>query len=254
MSAVARYQYSALTGLDTFRLLRLGRNADGEPLKGELIEHPVAGKAPYQCLSYTWGNAEARREIEIDGQPFPITDTVFAALYWIRAFQRDDDPTSELLWVDSVCINQEDKKERSEQVGNMKKIYSNAELVFVYLGEEADGSDDIPSFYQNIYEVFRQCWKSHDPITNGELVRYPSYHEFQSFGLPDKNHTVWEANRAFLRRPWFLRTWILQEAVLARKLLFICGKWAYEGQGLIRTWHITIGANLRSSTLVPRLE
>jgi hypothetical protein len=46
--------------------------------------------------------------------------------------------------VDTVCINQGDLKERGEQVRHMKKIYSSAERVVVYLGEEADGSQQIP--------------------------------------------------------------------------------------------------------------
>jgi hypothetical protein len=41
-------------------------------------------------------------------------------------------------------------KERSEQVRHMKKIYSEAQLVLVYLGEEADGSWQIPQLYQKI--------------------------------------------------------------------------------------------------------
>lgn len=56
--------------------------------------------------------------------------------------------------------------------------------------------------------------------------------EYKSIGLPNVNDPVWDANRAFLCRPRFLRTWVLQEAVLARKLLLICGDWDLTAKGL----------------------
>jgi hypothetical protein len=48
---------------------------------------------------------------------------------------------SMLLWVDAICIDQSNIEERNHQVKLMDLIYKNAKIVFMWLGEEADGSD-----------------------------------------------------------------------------------------------------------------
>jgi tetratricopeptide (TPR) repeat protein len=249
MSALPRHQYSPLAATSSYRLLRLQQNKGSEPLKGELLEYTIDQSPPYLCLSYAWGTDRAKQTIEIQGQRLPITDTVYMALEWIRAYQRD--MTSDLLWIDSICINQGDMKERSEQVRHMKKIFSSAKLVLVYLGEEADGSGQIPHLYGEIHKVFRKWFKNGAHWTSEDKQDFPAHSEYESVGLPKADHPVWEANRAFLRRPWFLRTWILQEAVLAGKLLFICGDWGYDGQGLILGWHLIMNTELSYSRVSP---
>jgi hypothetical protein len=71
------------------------------------------------------GTAEAKQSIEIQGQGLPITASVYLPLGWNRADQRHE--PARLLWIDSICINQGDLKERGGQVRHMTKIYSSAE-------------------------------------------------------------------------------------------------------------------------------
>lgn len=49
--------------------------------------------------------------------------------------------TSRNLWVDAVCVNQEDLAERTDQVKNMASIYKLAQRVVVWLGPTSDNSD-----------------------------------------------------------------------------------------------------------------
>jgi hypothetical protein len=117
-------------------------------------------------------------------------------------------------------------KEGSEQVRHMKKIYSEAQLVPVYLGEEADGSWQIPQLYRTIPVVISN-WLGNGvdrPKGSDFMTDFLPWSMYESIGLPKIDDPVWEAYRAFLRRPWFLRTWILQEAILACKLFFVCGR------------------------------
>lgn len=46
---------------------------------------------------------------------------------------------SRLIWVDALCINQEDDRERAGQVKIMGSIYQRARLVKVWLGKEGSG-------------------------------------------------------------------------------------------------------------------
>jgi Heterokaryon incompatibility protein (HET) len=48
--------------------------------------------------------------------------------------------SSRLIWVDSVCINQEDPKEKSHQVRKMQVIYAKATRVTVCLGDSPDAA------------------------------------------------------------------------------------------------------------------
>lgn len=101
----------------------------------------------------------------------------------------------EWFWLDAICINQNDEKEKAIQVSLLWKIFGDAESVLVYLGE-ADGYTKIAA------AAFRQ------------------FVELRLTQIPDAKlraiTTIWQ-------RPWFSRLWRMQEAVLARKILFICG-------------------------------
>ena len=54
-----------------------------------------------------------------------------------HALQRLRHGTEELvLWVDAICINQDDIPERNAQTANMRAIYQSSESVAVWLGLE----------------------------------------------------------------------------------------------------------------------
>ena len=55
---------------------------------------------------------------------------------------------SRLLWVDALCINQDDVEERSQQVSIMGRIYKEARMVLVYLGEEWSGVDSVCEYIE----------------------------------------------------------------------------------------------------------
>ncbi len=134
--------------------------------------------------------------------------------------------------------------ERSQQVRRMKEIFSQAKLVIAYLGEEANGSNDIPELYVTLVGVSEKLYEKGASSQFGGMAEFPSHSEYESLGLPDVHDPLWETYRAFLRRPWFRRKWILQAVVLARDLLFVCGPWACTGMLMVASWYISIMARL----------
>ncbi|RAL60490.1 hypothetical protein DID88_000265 [Monilinia fructigena] len=130
--------------LDSIRLLSLMPNRDETaPLQCQLHEYSLQGPGNckethlYEALSYVWGSFDDPPQcIFINGHYLPVTANLHSALLHVRnhTFQRT-------LWVDAVCINQEDKKEKSLQIQFMTKVYSQADRVIVYLGDAADFSD-----------------------------------------------------------------------------------------------------------------
>ncbi|KAI0405265.1 heterokaryon incompatibility protein-domain-containing protein [Xylaria palmicola] len=83
----------------------------------------------YEALSYVWGIEKAPEPIKCHGYDVPITLNLRHALLALRH------PTLiRPLWVDAVCINQEDMGERARQVAYMRLVYQHASRVVVWLG------------------------------------------------------------------------------------------------------------------------
>jgi hypothetical protein len=61
-----------------------------------------------------------------------VTKNCELALRYLRK-----ENSNRVLWVDAICINQKDKKERGHQVGMMRNVYSKATEVLVWLGESS---------------------------------------------------------------------------------------------------------------------
>ena len=100
----------------------------------DLGSHPGFGGHPeYVALSYVWGSQRVKRTIWINNQQFNVTLNLESALRHIRHVQRGKDI---VLWIDAICIDQGDTKERTHQVGMMGTIYRSCKHVIVYLGDQ----------------------------------------------------------------------------------------------------------------------
>ncbi|ORY03562.1 heterokaryon incompatibility protein-domain-containing protein, partial [Clohesyomyces aquaticus] len=74
----------------------------------------------YSALSYVWGDAQIKRAILVDDRVVLVTKNLFSALINVHV------PASR-IWIDAICINQEDDDEKSWQVQLMREIYVQAE-------------------------------------------------------------------------------------------------------------------------------
>ena len=183
---MSQYHYSSLSlGPDNIRLLRLlpyeNDSSERTEIRCELFEYtlqdPGKGTHLYEALSYTWGGSDKPRSISINKQNLAVTENLHAALLRLQ-----DRSLERILWIDAICINQENLKEQSQQVQLMAKIYSKATRVLVWLGETADNSD-----------------------TALERMRIAAENESPD-SLNDK--TIRQAILALLQRPWFRRIWV----------------------------------------------
>jgi hypothetical protein len=91
-------------------------------------------------LSYVWGTEKAPDPILLDGQPFYITENLKDALIMIQHGSKKE----RVLWIDAICINQNDSLERNAQVRQMRHIYSSARRVLVWLGDDDWRGPEIP--------------------------------------------------------------------------------------------------------------
>jgi hypothetical protein len=220
-----RYSYRPLQSTGRFRLLKFSLAENGYLMVGQLLERDVADGVQYDCLSYSCGTDPPSHVIILDGAALPITWNLLQALNSLRQVQKTG-----LVWIDAICINQQDLDERSQQIQIMSKIYSGAQHVIVYLGGEADGSQNVPTLCT---QIMTAClFRGRSGTDAAAMLEAPlepiGMEELRAAGLPDVGDPAWDQLQAFCRRPWFVRKWVIQETVLARSLTFICGAWSAD--------------------------
>ena len=233
------YPYTKLESNRHFRLLTLFSKSfrpllanifgpDSFYLCGTLSTHDLDQNVSYECLSYVWGESDASTcpLLYLDEHVIRISENLSLALQRLRL---EDKPRT--LWVDFVCINQGDHKEREQQVGIMYQIFSQASRVVGYLGDNADGSEHIPQLIIDIEAAHFQDLDDRPPRPDCPPPAWTE-EDCVRLGLPPAGDVAWSRLEKFISRPWFRRIWIIQEALAARKLVFVCGNWHYPATGL----------------------
>jgi hypothetical protein len=182
----------------------------------------------YEALSYVWGSEDnpsfvSVRNIKQSTRPrswqLPVTRNLGEALRYLR---KEDE--SRILWVDAVCINQQDLGERSAQVSKMGDIYRNAARVDVWLGPEAKDSDVAIDF---VHSMASDLVPTGEKDRSGRDIRYivcPGTDTAKLLANPDGFKPRLQALRNLCRRKWFTRLWIYQEYQLSKVAIGIAGR------------------------------
>ena len=134
---------------DELRLLVLNPGLPEELINCSLERHSVNRAKRYIALSYVWGDPKDSFSIQVDGRPFKVTENLrdFLAAYRTNT-------TCPVLWIDAVCIDQNNIPERNAQIQLMKRIYEGAESVVIWLGPELDNTKAAIREIESIYDVF----------------------------------------------------------------------------------------------------
>ncbi|GAP87007.1 putative heterokaryon incompatibility protein [Rosellinia necatrix] len=147
-------------GGDHIRILTLaGSQSFTDPIHVRLSVVELASRPPpvYEALSYCWGDAADRRLVFCDGAPFPVTRNLETALRHLRRCGegKGEDGGDRVLWVDAICINQNDLAERAHQVGLMRQIYETASRVVIWLGEAKDDSHLVLPLCKRLFNTWQ---------------------------------------------------------------------------------------------------
>jgi len=102
----------------------------------------------YHALSYVWGDAINITPIQLDRSDFRVTKNLHSALHYIRL--RTEVLT---IWIDAICINQNDLKERGQQVQLMGRIYTGPEKCIIWLGNTPNQRIDFIIFYTRLLNI-----------------------------------------------------------------------------------------------------
>ncbi|KAL0257945.1 hypothetical protein SLS55_007113 [Diplodia seriata] len=182
---------------NTIKLAVLHPGTSSDTLSCDLITCALDQPPDYEALSYTWadghGDSALTQSIRCSHGKIPITKNLEAALLRLRLA---DAPR--FLWVDALCVDRSRVRERSHQVRLMPRIYRAASRVVVWLGERSFASDRLFDYLNG-------------PGTDGATTT-------------TEGEAVELLTRDLLkRRGWFRRLWALQEIVVARAAVVVCG-------------------------------
>jgi hypothetical protein len=175
---------------------------------------------PYEALSYTWGENEFPYHINCGGSQISITQNLSDALHQLR---KQD--TKRILWIDAVCINQDDKEEKKHQIPLMKYIYARAACVIIWLGLSDEFTVDALLLIDRAAKLLREETRQHFPRSQ-HLVRETANdeknkkRELPLFSEPEK----WRPLLELLSRPWFGRAWVFQESAMASSAIAVVGE------------------------------
>ena len=111
----------------------------------ELCHASMNDEISYAALSYVWGNVSDTIEVEINGGLLPIGLNLHTGLQQLRRNE-----IKSWLWIDSICIHQDNPEEKSWQVSRMADIYSHADLVYVWLGPGTEDSNMAMDFVSSV--------------------------------------------------------------------------------------------------------
>ncbi|KAH9209884.1 heterokaryon incompatibility protein-domain-containing protein [Leptodontidium sp. 2 PMI_412] len=137
-----------------------------------------------------------------------ITKNAYLALRDLRSQEQD-----QVLWIDALCINQDDKDERGKQVQQMRSIYGGAKRVIIWLGEATYDTDYVMDHMKQLErEGFNHTLNSQD--ISDKIKRDLK---------PDKRSLLVEGLQSLLHRSWFKRVWIIQETANAQVAEIVCG-------------------------------
>ena len=221
--------YEALETHHSIRLLNIipvKANTVGEPRwRYKLITTNTQDAPAYETLSYVWGTSSRNESLELsNGTSLRTTKTLEQALPHIA-----NQCSTGYLWIDQICINQDDLSERAQQVSIMGDVYSKCKRVLVWLGPIASLKVSIAAPCSSLDHVVSPSEPS-DCEKSGKSARggyYASCQECQN-NITKKLICCKPQQKKFLalcheiiENPWFSRAWVFQEVVLPQTSAFI---------------------------------
>lgn len=229
--------YRAIDGRKQIRVLVLepAEHLD-DPLVASFKVESLDSKPTYKALSYTWGPpfdglTLEDQQVTVSGRVISIKGNLGHAL---RRLRMPD--TIEPLWIDALCINQDDLAERGQQVAMMAEIYRIASEVIVWLGEDTKERDG--EFVFGIAKHWAKGDRWDDQVARREALKDFGHRLAKNLGSKrtpsqlDENANNSTATQVdptelvstFLKRRYFRRRWVVQEVCSAWSVHLRCGQ------------------------------
>jgi hypothetical protein len=166
-----------------------------------------------ETLSYVWGAQDESFPVVCNGSLLWVHHNLHTALPHLA--RRDGIDEILPIWIDAICINQNDEKEKTAQIRLMNRIYRRASMMWIWLGI-AEDQDCIPD------AISLLPWLKY--LNEGR--ENPSIHAQAKEVSPGRFRLEPSIHRAVMHliaNPWYRRLWVTQELVLSAYAIALCG-------------------------------
>jgi hypothetical protein len=232
--------YASTLKAQEIRVVLLSPGQWDDEISCRLINSSLESPLEYEALSYVWAQEPGHRCIRLNGSRHQITTNLFLALRRLRKATE-----ARYIWIDALCINQDNSKERNHQVALMGSIYKSCTRALLWLGdyESPTGS---PRQTLTIEEAEAQSWEEisaeqismqdkgfaamntvHELSVNKHLSATSMYEEVVKSDERNDLHHL-RSFRSLLDLPWWTRIWTIQEAVLPPMATVLYGSFAVK--------------------------
>ncbi|KAI3327367.1 HET-domain-containing protein [Xylariaceae sp. AK1471] len=188
------YRYQALDATrQQIRLIKLEKSISFKlPPRCSIHAFDLTSAPKYIALSYTWGPPSGPSyRILVDSKTFEVRENLYN---FLCSFQTGSMIKTDIayIYIDQICINQENLQEKNGQVRLMSGIYAQSSLVVVWLGSD-------PKMVKAAHAV-------EDDMENADELHVPTGNI-----------------RIIISNVYFTRLWIVQEVSLAREIRMLIG-------------------------------
>lgn len=208
-----QYEYGSIWKRE-IRLLKLMRRKPLAELSCQLVRVDLDAAPTFEAISYTWGTSKPSIDLSVYCCRLGVTPEVYKMLRYRRSFLGE-----KLLWIDAVCINQQNNDEKSHRVGIMNDIFSRASRVVAWLGSP----DEVPNASLAGSMASQLIFLKHGP-------HYASEDFVRRFVL--REDPAWSALCELFSHRWFNRVWVIQEIAAAKILHVMYGGVCINWTGL----------------------
>ncbi|KAJ4987114.1 ankyrin and HET domain-containing protein [Stagonosporopsis vannaccii] len=185
--SLATYSYDAL-GDDEIRVIALDERVKySDELVIELRVRKRTDSAPYEAVSYVWGENGQTGVVKVRTphglKAFTVRSNIITMLRHLRE-RRSLQP----LWIDAICIDQNSDSEKDAQVQEMGDVYQKASQTLVWLGDHKE----------HLLSNLERAWPYRHHVNRLKKDVEP-----------------------LLNNVYFTRRWIIQELFFSKKVLLL---------------------------------
>ncbi|KAK4063849.1 hypothetical protein Trihar35433_8557 [Trichoderma harzianum] len=192
--------YPELPDSRSIRVIKLhGATSPSDDIRFDLITVSLDAPLPYEAISYTWSGQPLDRPVYANGREYLVTRNAEDVMRRLRPNKPEH---SRNLWIDAICINQKDDREKAVEVQLMYEIYANAERVNIWLGQGSESTALALKWLRWYSWTFSPVWRA----------QAKCYKKQFRDGLADlASMEYWE------------RAWTVQEANANELCFILCG-------------------------------
>lgn len=234
--------------------MRISSSANSS-LECEMRVFSLDEKPVYKALSYRCTEAPPTQKIWLNDRSFYLRPNLY------NFFCQISGEETHWMFIDAICIDQDNLDERSQQVRLMRDVYMGAIQVIAWLGDALVDTD----WHFSAENVFTLYWPDFKrtcglkSFATWYEAEFPSFFEYygnkllaaeaETEAAPEQKSNINEEKALIFITPFLLsdywkRTWIIQEIVLARSLMIRWKNLVLSGEMIFSLLRLALGTDV----------